>query len=291
MKDQQLRKRKVGFKMNITKKRNMKKRAFGLMGVVLALTLIATTWAYYNSTTVLNNPLQTNEYGNSTEEKFTPKDDWQPGDEVEKTVGVTNIGDYDLLVRIKMSEVWTLADGSTMEFDSSEDEFLSATANFAIQGATDDGLFTGDELVVYKKLVASGWALGTDGYWYYTQNLVSDASTGSLLESITLAANTDMGSYAPINYYTKATTKPDYDSIGDDPTLGWTIYTGTEVPEGATYSRAVSAVDTDAPGYAGAKYILTITTETLQATEAAFDGTASWKNGAPAAATDGWTLA
>ena len=275
--------------MDILRKQNMNKKALGLLCGVIALVIIVGTWAYYNSTTVLNNPLETNEYGMSTEEKFTPKDDWQPGDEVEKTVGVTNIGDYDLLVRIKMSEAWTLANGSTVEFDSSNDEFFSATALSANQNAADDGLVTDDESVVYKKLVDEGWAFGADGYWYYTQNLASEASTGSLLESITLAANTDMGSYIHTTYYTTATIKPDYDEVGDDPSTGWTIYTEAEVPEGATYSRAVSEIDTEAPGYAAAKYVLTITTETLQATQAAFEGTDSW-NKAPTAATEGWVL-
>jgi alternate signal-mediated exported protein, CPF_0494 family len=276
--------------MDTLKKQNMNKKALGLLLGIIALVIIVGTWAYYSSTTVLNNPLETSEYGMSTEEKFTPKDDWQPGDEVEKTVGVTNTGDYDLLVRIKMSEAWTLAGGNSVEIDSSADEFLSATALVAKQGEVDDGLTTDDESVVYKELVATGWALGEDGYWYYTQKLVSEASTGSLLKSITLAANTDMGSYIHTTYYTTATTKPDYDEIGDDPSIGWTVYTGDEVPEDATYSRAVSEIDTNAPGYAAAKYVLTIETETLQATKAAFEGTASWMNYAPTTAKDGWGL-
>ena len=268
----------------------MKKKTMMLICSALALVMIIGVWAYYSSTTALENKLKTSEYGNETEEKFTPNQNWQPGEVVTKETNVRNTGDYDLFVRIKMNEDWSRTPGgSFIGHASSDAAFLTATAGSATQanGATGltDGKTTGDESVVFKKITTStDWVFNAaDGYWYYNKKLAAGASTVNLLESITLAGNTDMGKYTLVNYYTKAATKPDYDDISSDPgdvDTMWVVYTGS-VPEGATYSRGVSTLSADA-GYAGADYTLTITTETLQGTKEAFDATSSWSTTPPA---------
>ena len=252
-----------------------KKKIVGFLCGVLALAMVVGSWAYYNSTNSIENKMQTAQYGNELVEKFTPKTDWQPGEEVTKESGVENTGDYDLFVRVKMSETWTLADGTTVTHPSTDPEFLTATAATSTQTNKTDGLTTGDESVVAKTLASSGWTFNqSDGYWYYNTKLAKNGgTTGNLLEKITLAGDTDMGKYTEIKYYTKAASKPLNTAIGSDPDTQWVIYTGT-VPAGTTYTRTVSQLG-DA-GYAGAGYVLTITSETLQATKEAFDGSPTW---------------
>ncbi|MCL1895354.1 MAG: BsaA family SipW-dependent biofilm matrix protein [Clostridiales bacterium] len=257
-----------------------KKKLIVVLSGVLALALVAGTLAYYTSTNTLDNQMKTAQYGNELEEKFTPKEDWQPGEKVSKEAGVSNTGDYDLFVRIKMSEEWTLKDGTTTHgWASSAAEFLTATASASAQIDPSDGLITDgtdfDETVVYKELAASGWTFNSnDGYWYYNTKLAAAGSTGNLLTSITLAGDTDMGSYTVTKYYTKAAVRPNNDVIGSDPTTQWVVYTQAAVPSGATYTRTVSALDDAASGYAGATYVLTITSEVIQGTKESYQASA-----------------
>ena len=101
-----------------------KRKLIVALSGALALALVAGTLAYYTSTNTLDNQMKTAQYGNELEEKFTPKEDWQPGEKVDKEAGVNNTGDYDLFVRIKMGEEWTLKDGTTTHgWASSDAEF------------------------------------------------------------------------------------------------------------------------------------------------------------------------
>ena len=260
-----------------------RKKLLSYICAIAAIALLIGVFAYYNSTNSLDNRMSTAQYGNELEEKFTPKEDWQPGESVDKEVAVNNTGDYDLFVRVKMSEEWTLKDGTTKHgWDSVDDEFHTATAFTSNQLNPDDGLINDgaavdpeyDESVVAKALAASGWTFNTDdGYWYYNTRLTAGNSTGSLLTSITLAGDTDMGSYIVTKYYTKSVSRPDNNEIGvndSDAGTKWIAFTGA-VPTGATFTRAVSALDNGAPGYAGASYVLTITSEVMQGTKEAND--------------------
>ena len=77
-----------------------------------------------------------------------------------------------------------------------------------------------------------------------------------------------MGKYTVTNYYTTAETKPEESAIGKDPATQWVAYTGN-VPKDAKHSMAVTKQDPNAPGYGNADYTLTITAQTVQATDAA----------------------
>ena len=262
-----------------------KKRLIGIIIGAAALAIVAGSWAFFTSINEVENELKTAKYGTEMVEKFTPSEDWQPGQEIAKEVGVANTGDYDLFVRVKMSETWTLDDDSELSFDSDEDEFHSATAGVSKQANDADGDTEGDESVVYKALAQSGWTLNTDdGYWYYNSKLLKDATTVNLLSSITLAGDADMGKYTVVNYYTTMTEKPENDVIDDDPSKGWAIYTGS-TPIGSVYSRSVSQLS--APGYANASYVLTITSEVMQATQEAFEAS-GWD--VPAALMSAWGI-
>ena len=246
------------------RKITLKKRSASIMAGVLALTLIGGTLAYYQSSGVLENKLSTKTPGGEQMvEQFTPEDDWTPGQKITKKASVENKGEVPLLVRVKMEEVWTLADGTKVEKNSKDD---AAFVSGAGQVNATDGLTAGDGSVVIKEMTGASWVKSaTDGYWYHSAILAPNVNTGDFLSSITLNSATDMGLKGTAKYYTKMATKPADNVMNADPTLGWALFTD-EVPDGATFSRSVSSVDGTKAGYAGATYSLYITYETYQAT-------------------------
>lgn len=254
------------------------------MGVAMAALLaIGGTFAYYTSTHTVDNTLETGEYGDVMTEVFTPDSNWEPGEEVDKSVGVTNTGDYDIVVRVSMEETWIDAEGSEL-ISLGITEVYDASS----QIDKEDGTVTGDGSVVYKALASSGWTYnGTDGYWYYNSILASDDSTGALLSSITLAEDTDMGLYTSVTYYavTDSETAPTADVsedtvwsvLGEDETLD-SVYDSDDGKY--LHVQAVSTITAGYEGYSGATYVLTITSETVQATEDAV--TTEWGSAAAA---------
>ncbi len=253
---------------------NRKIKAWLSMGL-LALAIVGCTWAYYSNSSHIDNQLSTKAYGSTITETFTPRDDWQPGQKVEKVFAVKNTGDSDLVVRVKMDESW--AKGGTSPFKT-----LSSTATDSAeqkkifnvsQGNETDGLVDADATVVAKDLNATNWVFH-DGYWYYKTLLTAGGTTSALLNSITLDKDADMGKYTVTSYYHEGTFEPTFEpgDAGDTGTAtgGWEKFTGA-VPKPTTagdtiFIRTVSKLDPAAAGYAGADYTLTITAETCQAT-------------------------
>lgn len=237
---------------------------------LLALTVVGCTWAYFTSTSHIDNRLSTKAYGNTITEKFTPRDDWQPGQKVEKVFAVKNTGDSTLVVRVKMDESWAKGGTSFKTLSSVTDKERIFTPK---QPSAVDGLVAADATVVDKKLNAANWVFH-EGYWYYKSLLTAGNETPPLLNSITLDKDADMGKYTVTSYYHEGTAAPTFEpgDAGDKGTAtgGWAKFTGA-VPEPKTagnqiFIRTVSKLDPTATGYAGADYTLTITAETCQAT-------------------------
>lgn len=248
----------------------MRNKRIAAVAGVAAIMVIGGTWAYFNQSSVIENPFSTGKYDNIVYEDFNPDEgeDWKPGATVNKDVEVENTGDYDLFVRVKFDEKWTDKNSNAVR---KEVKNMGDTTG---QQDTNDGLVAGDDSVVKKNFANSDkWEYNnTDGYWYYKTNLAKKTSTGIFLDSVTLLENADMGSFTTTKYYTKAATRPAAGAIGTDDTTQWVAYTGT-VPEGSTHNIAVSKLDPNKPGYADANYTLTITVETVQATEQAMKAT------------------
>lgn len=238
---------------------------------LLALTVVGCTWAYFTSTSHIDNRLSTKAYGNTITEKFTPRDDWQPGQEVEKVFAVKNTGDSTLVVRVKMDESWARS-GSTPFKTLSSTTAKNGIFNVS-QGNETDGLVDADATVVDKEIDTTDWVFH-DGYWYYKTLLTTGGTTSALLNSITLYKDADMGKYIVTSYYHKGAVEPTFEprDAGDTGTAtgGWEEFTGA-VPKPTAdgnkiFIRTVSKLDPAAAGYAGADYTLTITAETCQAT-------------------------
>ena len=243
------------------KKRNRKLLIAAGLVVVIA---VGGVFAYFNQTMTVENPFDTGKYDSVLSEDFSPADgeNWEPGAEVNKDIEVKNTGNYDVIVRVKFDEKWVnKTDGKIVK----ENTGMDATTS---QDNAKDGLIAADGSVVAKTLKADNWVYN-GGYWYYKSNLTAGNTTGTFLDAVKLLEDADMGKYTVTNYYTKAADKPAETAIGTtagDAATMWVAYTGP-VPEGAKHSIAITKQDPAAPGYGNANYTLTITAQTVQATE------------------------
>lgn len=240
-----------------------KKKLLIAAGLVFVIA-IGGVFAYFNQTLSVENPFDTGKYDTELTEDFNPGDgeNWEPGSTVNKDVAVNNTGDYDVLVRVKFDEKWVDKKNTNNVIKS-----LTGLNDETFQADAADGKIDADKSVVVKNLNKDNWVYA-DGYWYYKANLKAGTSTGKFLDSVQLLEDADMGKYFVTKYYTKAADKPDSTNIGENPDSQWVVYTGA-VPEGAKHNMTKTTLDSKASGYGNADYTLTITAQTVQATEAA----------------------
>lgn len=207
---------------------------------------------------------------------------------VDKTTGET-IYQMDTAQRPQMNPVATPADAQNKFENVYQENPQDGTANAEV-----------DDSVVFKKLNPDGgWVYNQeDGYYYYQhvlagvtedeQGNVRKAESTKLLDSVTLAENVDLGAYDVLLYYAVSQERPGDDEIAEGSDLlseGWHLFAkegdsfvsthemNEEVKaaggEGITYMRSVTKQKEDASGYSNANYTLTVTVQTVQATEQA----------------------
>ena len=252
----------------------MNKKAAALGGLA-AVAVVGGTWAYFNQTAAITNPFSTGSYGGSIVESFNPSDgdNWQPGATVDKEVVAENTGNSPLLVRVKMAEIWSRENNTLSEIKSEKQPDFTEVK----QADDKDGLVEGDQTVVRKNLADNdAWTQADDGYWYYKGQLAPGATTESLLESVTLDKETDMGLYTETYKYC---TTPGKDSKPGDNTEWKVAENGEEDADMLAAAEAAkeegnsfhvkkeTALDEAHPGYADADYELEITIDMVQPTE------------------------
>lgn len=252
------------------------KKITALAGL-LALTVVAGTFAYFSKTMEIQNPFATKKYGGETIEKFTPELNWEPGGKVTKEVQAKNTGDYPLYVRVKFDEVWERGEGenkTTIQSLSSVSEAGgTSTKNTAFFPADIDGTGLENAIVdgkssVYKNLVGTTgsdpeWIDRGDGWFYYKTELDAGKMTSQLMNYVTLCKNANMGTYTTKMLYAVVDDTVSADQVPEN------AY-GTDMPDKVDagkvmYQKAVVELDEKNAGLAGANYTLTITTELLQA--------------------------
>ena len=271
--------------------KNAKKKAplIALVGL-LVVTIVAGTFAYWNQTSTIENPFDTGKSGSLTKEDFVPGDgdDWQPGVEINKDVFVKNTGDQDLIVRVRLDEKW--ARKSTASVTPGAVYKTVAAPYTTNQVNATDGLTAADGSVVNKTLAnPTKWISGGDGWYYYVDNLKGGITTEKWLDAVELLNDADMGKMEIRKYV----------SVSDDANEAlwvWVEYdaaaTGEEMPSYLDASgQPCLKTDTDAQkvlhnkvetsyekaggvdllGYSQSDYTLTVTTQTIQATQEALD--------------------
>jgi len=223
--------------------------------LVLLVTVIGGTFAYFSQTDTAENYISVKDYNDQIVENFDPPPDGMtPEVEITKEVGVTNTGEIPMIVRITYTEFWDAVENGSLVLEE------------AVAGVYD-GDTEADSVV--RKYAGSGWTYGDDGYYYYMSILDPAASTGSWITGIELKD-------------AAVVTTTLYDvTIWDDSAAAFVTTTGlTEVQKDA-FVAAVTDPDyvsqvitnTTTVNTAGNDYMLQITTETIQAVQ---EAAATW---------------
>ena len=268
-----------------------KKAPLFALAALLVVALVGGIFAYWNQTSVIENPFDTGIYGSTVKEDFSPADgnNWQPGVDVNKDVYAVNTGETDLIVRARLDEKWIrmIGDGITEPGMKYKDS-LADSYDVYLTGQNNpvDGLTALDGSVVIKKFSDStNWIDGKDGWYYYATNLKGGQTSDKWLDSVELLADADMGKTLTKRYVS-------YSDDADEEDWVWFEYTGempmyiTENTGAPCEKDAVNAqkvlrnkVETAYEniegavlyGYSLSDYTLTVTVETVQATREAVD--------------------
>ena len=88
--------------------KRLKSKKTLLFGGILCLVAAAlgATIAYNHDSSTLANEFSIGAYEVTTSEVFVSPNNWQPGDETEKTLTVSNNSNEDIMVRVKYKGVW-----------------------------------------------------------------------------------------------------------------------------------------------------------------------------------------
>ena len=235
-------------------------------------------------------------------------ENWEPGAKVNTEVLVQNTGDLPVVVRVKFTEEWAhksdpenpyykvdtadtavkpAAPGTTArnKFES----IYQTDANDGIAGTDVDDSIVTKELNLSE---ADKWVYNpADGYYYYKEILPARTDdsqpypeTEKILESVTLDDNVDLGAYRVMKYYStvESETKP-----GVKDKDAWTLFDYDEngefistremsrrleernPPEFIYFMKSEDELIEGRTGYSDSDYTLTITAQTVQATDGA----------------------
>ena len=152
--------------------------------LILTIGLVGLTIAYFANSTSVDNVFTTQPYGTTVTEEFTSPSNWLPGEEVDKTIVATNTGNVDEAVRISLSENWKTANNGTLNGWITENGNKSSHLE-SNEPSTDERVavinFDNDDDWYYS-----------NGYYYYKYKLSPNASTSSLIKSVTFNSKTKL---------------------------------------------------------------------------------------------------
>lgn len=204
------------------------KKSLVALVLVAILGVVGVTIAYFTSTDTFTNVFGTKPYSMEVVETFESPDNWTPGTTTSKTVVVTNKGDVEAAVRVSYTESWADANGASLNLKD-EGGNSAAIINFASDFSTK-------------------WTKSTENgkdYYYYKTKLAKNASTSSLIESVTFNKDVTISTSDTCTY-----------TLTDNTTT-------TTKPTDMTTVKSVTCTTTTS-GYAGGTYTLSITVETAQ---------------------------
>lgn len=268
---------------------------------LLAVAAIGGTWAYFNQTLSVDNPLDTGYYNVQLVEQFTPPKDTdeerlRPGQQWTKVVTAVNTGTYPVLVRVRMEESWSREEqiyqsvfsgtDSAENGGKSNEQFNPFDKTKGWQLDPNDGDWKGDGSVVYKHILTeNGWLDGGDGYWYWNGILEGEktdpnsSATTPLMDWLAFTEDIDLGYYHAEEWYAVGESQPKMEDESWEKLAATGSNAVKEIMEIAEtlgngqnmYRRSQSVLDTVNKGYSDSEYLLTITSEFLQANQAAVE--------------------
>ncbi|MBR3176922.1 BsaA family SipW-dependent biofilm matrix protein [Candidatus Saccharibacteria bacterium] len=158
-------------------KKLQKKKNIAAVAALGMFVLVGVTVAYHTSTGAFRNIFKLGYWQNETTEVFDIPNDWQPCQEIPKTVIGKNTGTVPAVVRLKYEEYWKAA-GSTSTDHISELSLVDGNSN---------------KIASVNLQNQSDWVDGGDGWYYYRYTIKPQEETNSLLKSVTLDCRNDFG--------------------------------------------------------------------------------------------------
>lgn len=169
-------------------KKNKKKKVLALAGSFALVALLAGTFAWFTSEDEKTNHFEGEiATGKDIEvvETFEPPTDWEPGSEVNKDVAIANIGQYDTLIRVSLSEsLQLLKDHQAKQTAGTELEGKTAQQVYVLPGTDAPAGYTASQFDGTVPTVVVGGTTG-DFKGTYTLKVKEKAETVAGVTSYT----------------------------------------------------------------------------------------------------------
>lgn len=245
-------------------------RIYWIIGLLL-LICIGGVFAYWTQELLVHNEFKTARYETNLEEKFVSPDNWEPGQETNKDVWLSNTGTVPAFVKARLHQEWIRTDNVT---DQDGNIVLPAAGEkFPLSFTTKNGMeyaaeINGGENVV---LLASGKKSSID-LGLNTVDRIDDAKGKWLLVSDVPDGNGDFLLYYIGIVEVSGKSPLLVDSVTMNPKIQpAVIQKNTYYDESA--KKWVTKLERNSTyDYENAKYSLVITAATVQATADAVTG-------------------
>lgn len=232
----------------------MKKNDHKILALILllAIGLVGTTWAVFNQSIIVENTVKTAKYKTVLNDEIKSTKGWVPGTVLKKNVSITNDGTYPFIVSIKIKQSWSKSSTelSSLSFDNlGKKEYLAQISWADVRILTKDkksDIDLGIKTVEKIEDARDKWLLvsdepNSDGEFkfYYIGLVEPNATTSKLMYGVRL----------------NPAIKPEIISFSkewDDATNEYS----TKLEKNIDYN------------FAGAKYTMDISGESVQATKA-----------------------
>ena len=171
-------------------KKSFKRKMIAAFGLTAAAMLaFGISWAYYNRSQALANPLSTAHSGAAVIEEFDPTSSFLPGETVVKKVAFKNTGDMDLFLRVEVPplEAWYYTKSENGETAGTEADQTVLDPSKVIKNWNPTwGTDFNNETDLWSRAYR-----GENGKWYryYKKVLVPGETTPEILDSITLSTD------------------------------------------------------------------------------------------------------
>lgn len=152
------------------------KRALVIAGLAVFACFIGGTVAYFSDRLSFDNNFTLGEDKVEFSETFDSPQSWLPCQETTKTAIATNKSETNRYVRMKINEYWRTKNSTTPDSDH---ETTDLPLTWTEGGVTES-------YAVVNMQNTDKWELKSDGWYYYKTALAANASTDSLLKSVTM---------------------------------------------------------------------------------------------------------
>ncbi len=166
----------------------MKYKRIIIIVLLLLIGTIGTTIAYFNTRSIIDNNIKSEEYKVTYNYEYIKDGNWNPGDISNPSITVKNDGRVPIAVRAKITDEWTDKNGN----------------NLALE------LYNGEQVAVHT--INTNWFKEGD-YYYYYKTINKEESTDSIINTLIYNSNTNKNvNCTNVDDSTTCTTNNDYAS-------------------------------------------------------------------------------